>query len=303
MKEFNRISDTEREHLLSMLMAGQLDMDSIPRRFTGVSYGDDRMQKMNIYLPEHGRGPFPVIFFIHGGGWQSGSRNDTQVRPFLPGLEEGFAVISCGYRLMPEAHYPENLFDIKAALRFIKANADKYSLDAGKIALAGASAGGHLALMAAFTQGQPAFEGGDTQDAPEIFAVIDQFAPTDFLSEEAQYEESGYGRMNPPSEPGQDIHDALLCADTSKNPALCAFLSPICNVHPNIPQVLILHGKYDPMVPYQQSTELYDKICRVCGPGRAELIISDDCTHADTKYENEPYTSKIFEFLRKSIKR
>lgn len=302
MKEFNCISDEQRKHLLSMLLAGKLDLDNIPRHYIGVPYGDDPKQKMNIYLPENGDCLFPVIFFIHGGGWQSGSKNDTQVRPFLHGINRGYAVISCGYRLLPDTCYPGNLFDIKAALRFISQHGEKYNLDSTRIAISGASAGAHLALMAAFTQGQPAFEGGDTRLAPKLLAVVDQFGPTDFLNENVHFEESGYPRMNPPSAPGKGTAAMLLRADSSKNPELCSFLSPINNIHSNIPPTLILHGKYDPMVPYKQSVTLFDKINAVCGAGRAKIIISDDCTHADTKYENEPYTTEIFTFLDNYLK-
>ena len=298
---FNSITDKEREHLLSMLLAGKLDHSNITRKFIGVEYGEAKNQKMNIYLPSNGAGPFPVIFFLHGGGWQGGSRNDTQVNPFLHGLEKGYAVISCGYRLMPDVNYPENLFDVKAALRFLGDHGKEYMLDTDHLVIAGASAGAHLAMMTAFTHGMPAFEGAEIANAPVIRAVIDQFGPTDFASENRHYEESGYARMNPPAPAGKGIVDKLLNADTAQNPHLLNFISPILNVHKNIPPILILHGKYDPMVAYQQSVTLYEKICSICGEERAKLIISDDCTHADTKYESEPYTSEIFSFIEKYI--
>lgn len=301
MSEFNTLSKQEKEYLLSMLPAGKLDYENISRKFIGVSYGEAKNQKMNIYLPENGFGPFPVIFFLHGGGWQSGSRSDTQVKPFLHGINRGYAVISCDYRLIPEVYYPENLYDVKAALNFIGMHGSEYMLDTSRLVIAGASAGAHLALMAAFTQGLPAFSPAPTSDLPVIRAVIEQFGPTDFASENAQYEQSGYARMYPPAPLGQGTADRLLNADTSHNPALLNFLSPICNVHKDIPPVLILHGRFDPMVPYQQAVTLYDRICQVCGNDRAKLIISDDCTHADTKYESEPYTSEIFAFIEKYI--
>ena len=301
MAEFKSITDSEREHLLSMLLAGKLDYENIHRKHIGVAYGDAKNQKMNIYLPAEGDGPFPVIFFLHGGGWQGGSRSDTQVKPFLHGIDRGYAVISCGYRLMPEVNYPDNLYDVKAALRFIQKNAADYMLDTTRLVIAGASAGAHLAMMTAFTQGMPAFEGCDDFSSPVIKAVVNQFGPTDFASENLHYEESGYPRMNPPAPVGHCTVDKLLNADTSINPSLMNFVSPIHNIHKDIPPVLILHGKYDPMVPYQQATTLYEKICKICGEDRAKLIISEDCTHADTKYENEPYTTEIFSFIEKYI--
>ena len=301
MSTFKSLTDKERDHLLSMLMAGKLNHDYISRKHINVAYGEAKNQKMNIYLPSEGDGPFPVIFFIHGGGWQSGSRHDTQVRPFLHGIERGYAVISCGYRLMPEVNYPENLYDIKNALIFIKEHANEYMLDTSRLVIAGASAGAHLAMMTAFTQGVPAFEGNCNCVPPIIRAVIDQFGPTDFANENKHYEDSGYARMNPPSPAGKGIVDKLLNADTSLNPHLLNFISPILNIHKDIPPVLILHGKYDPMVAYQQSVSLYEKICNICGEDHAKLIISDDCTHADTKYESEPYTTEIFTFIEKYI--
>lgn len=301
MSTFKSLTEKEREHLLSMLMAGKLDHSHITRKHINIAYGEAKNQKMNIYLPESGDGPFPVIFFLHGGGWQGGSRHDTQVNPFLHGIERGYAVISCGYRLMPEVNYPENLYDVKAALRFIGEHGSKYMLDTEHLVIAGASAGAHLAMMTAFTQGMPAFEGSEISTAPVIRAVVDQFGPTDFAMENAQFEESGYARMNPPAPAGKGTADRLLNADTSVNPHLVSFVSPIMNVHKDIPPVLILHGKYDPMVPYQQSVTLYDKICKICGEGHAKLIISDECTHADTKYESEPYTTEIFTFIEKYI--
>ena len=301
MTTFKSITSEEREHLLSMLMAGKLDHSHINRKYINVEYGTAKNQKMNIYLPENGTGPFPVIFFLHGGGWQGGSRHDTQVKPFLHGLNRGFAVISCGYRLMPEVNYPENLYDVKAALRFIGKHGSEYNLDTNHLVIAGASAGAHLAMMTAFTQGVPSFEGAEIDNAPVIRAVIDQFGPTDFANENTHFEESGYARMNPPAPAGNGTVDRLLNANTAINPGLLNFVSPIANVHKDIPPVLILHGKYDPLVPYQQSVTLYEKICKICGNDHAKLIISDDCTHADTKYENEPYTSEIFEFINKYI--
>ncbi len=298
---FKSITQDEKDHLLSMLLAAKLDYSKIARKHIGVEYGTAKHQKMNIYLPENGDGPFPVIFFLHGGGWQSGSRSDTQVKPFLDGINRGYAVISCDYRLLPEVHYPENLYDVKKALAYITEHENEYMLDTSRLVLTGASAGAHLAMMTAFTQGVPSFEDIYTNKLPAIRAVVEQFGPTDFASENLQFEESGFARMNPPAPAGEGTADRLLNADTSKNPALLHFVSPIYNIHRNIPPVLILHGKYDPMVPYQQAVTLYDKICSVCGTDRAEIIISDECTHADTKYESEPYTSKIFQFIEKYI--
>ena len=297
MSEIKYITHEEKESLFKMLIAKKLDTSGIPRIYTGVRYGEHQNQRMNIYLPES-TGRCPVIFFLHGGGWQSGSCDETQVNPFLPGLHKGFAVVSCEYRLLPEVKYPENLYDVKSALEFLNLRGEEYGLDMSKLILAGASAGAHLALMAAFTIGIPAFDGKGNRSLPKVRGVIDQFGPADFINEEHYYNISQCPRLNPP---GNSAAKALLSSTVEENPGLYRFLSPIENVHRDIPPVLILHGKYDPMVSSLQSQALYDKITQICGPGRAEIHIDPNCTHADTLYEKEPYTSIIFDFISKCL--
>ena len=297
MSEIKYITNEEKEKLFSMLIAKKLDTSSIPRAHIGVRYGEHKNQRMNIYLPEK-PGRYPVIFFLHGGGWQSGSCDDTQVRPFLPGISRDYAVISCEYRLLPEIKYPENLYDVKSALEFLNIHGDEYELDMAKLILAGASAGAHLALMAAFTMGIPAFDGKANRNLPKVRGVIDQFGPADFANEEHYYNISQCPRLNPPGNPAAK---ALLCSAVDDNPGLYRFLSPIENVHRDIPPVLILHGKYDPMVSSLQSQALCDKITQICGPGRSEIHIDPACTHADTIYEGEPYTAIIFDFIHRCL--
>jgi len=82
-------------------------------------------QKLDVYLPE-GNGPFPVILSIHGGAFKGGDKRDGQLTPMLEGLKRGYAVVSINYRLSPEAIFPAQIFDVKAAVRWIRANAKQY---------------------------------------------------------------------------------------------------------------------------------------------------------------------------------
>jgi acetyl esterase/lipase len=297
MSEVKLLSPQEAEKMFRRFEALTLDTTSIRRKFLNVPYGENQKQAIDIYLPKEGDGPFPVIFFMHGGGWSGGNKKDAQILPFMSGVERGYAVVGVGYRLVPHIRYPDNLYDIKAMLRWTAENADTYLLDPERVALTGASAGAHLAMMAAFTQGQAVFEGAPLSKTCRVRAVVDQYGPTDFTQQDAQFDESGYPRISPPDTEHMSFIDHLLGIHSSRIPNLMRFLNPIDNVHPNIPPVLIQHGRYDPAVPYQQSTELYRKITEIAGDGKAVLDISEVYTHADPGYADPGSVERIFSFL------
>lgn len=299
--ETKLISAAEREHLLKMLRGGPLDLDSFPRLRRGIPYGTHKRQKMTVFLPETGAGPFPSVLFLHGGGWESGHYEDSQIRPLLPALDAGVAVIGCGYRLLPDAGFPDDLFDVKADLSFLKEHGRDYGVDPSHLMIAGASAGAMLALCAAFTERMPPYCGGYYGNLPRLRGCIDFFGPSDFSMENEHFVRSDTPRMFPPSPPGKGAADRLLNADTSANPSLLRLISPVSLVHPDIPPVLILHGRHDPMVSCLQSQELHEEICRVCGSGRSRIVISEETTHADTAYESEPYTTQLLDFIRSCL--
>jgi len=276
-----------------------LDVSGIKRKFIDCQYGEIPQQSLDIYLPNDGCGPFPVVFFAHGGAWAGGSKNDVQVVPFIGGVNRGYAVVSLGYRLLPNIRYPDNLYDIKAAMRWVAKNADTYLLDPSRTALCGASAGAHLTMMAAFTQGSVSY--GDEPGTPtcRVLAVVNQFGPTDFSMHHAHYDVSGFPRAQMPGAPSS--LDDLLGVKAESVPNLLRFINPIDNVHPGIPPVLIQHGKHDPIVPYQQATLLYEKIISVAGEGLAELDLSEDFLHADPGFAGVESVERIFAFIDKHL--
>ena len=139
---------------ISTLMP-QSKTDHITRQFRELPYGEHALQKLDIYLPEQGEGPFPVIVNVHGGGFTHCDKHDFHLYPTMFALQQGFAVASVNYRLSPEVKYPEHYFDLMRALLWIKRNGRTYSLDEGKVCLWGTSAGGNLVLQAACREGIP----------------------------------------------------------------------------------------------------------------------------------------------------
>lgn len=294
-----------KEDTIAMYSKGakySIEADNIKRKFLNCPYGEDPRQAVDIYLPAEGGGPFPVIFFLHGGAWMSGDKSDSQVLPFIGAIKRGYAVLSVGYRLLPNIHYPENLFDVKAALRWTAENADTYLLDVSRCALTGASAGAHLAMMTAFTQGQAVFEGAPLSKTCNILAVVDQFGPTDFSKMDSHYDESGYPRVADPNLDEPTPVDMMMGARIKDVPNLLRFINPIDNVHPNVPYLLAQHGRMDPAVPYQQSVEIVDKINSIAGEGHAQLYLSETCLHADPDFALPDSTDCIFGFLDPILK-
>lgn len=302
MPEVKLLTQQEIENMFGRFAALKLDTSAIRRKFLNCPYGEDHKQAIDIYLPNEGDGPFPIVFFMHGGGWSVGNKKDAQILPFMGGISRGYAIISVGYRLVPNIRYPDNLFDVKAALRWVAENAETYLLDPERVALTGASAGAHLAMMAAFTHGQAVFEGAPLTKTCRIRAVVNQYGPTDFLKQHEQFDESGYPRISPPDPDAMNSVDQMLGVQISRIPNLTRFLNPMDNVHSNIPPVLIQHGRFDPVIPYQQATELYRKIIETAGEGKAVLDINEIYTHADPGFAEHESVERIFSFLDAYVK-
>ena len=148
-KNFKRNQDGE-----IVVYGGDID-----RSYRDVVYDTlSDSQTLDLYLPETGTGPFPLIVFIHGGGWYGGDKADGQEDAFVALREQGYAVASINYRLSGEAAHPAGLIDCKTAIRYLKANAEQYWLDPDHFAVSGDSSGGHYALMVALTAGNSDFE-------------------------------------------------------------------------------------------------------------------------------------------------
>ncbi len=122
-------------------------IDHVKQKFLDVPYGEHALQKLDIYLPETNNLKHPVMVIVHGGGFSACDKRDWHLYPGFYGLREGFAVVSVNYRLAPAFKFPAQPHDLKAALRFLKKNADKYHLDPENVFLWGTSAGGNLVSL------------------------------------------------------------------------------------------------------------------------------------------------------------
>ncbi len=279
--------------------------DNIKRKWLDIAYASaSPSQKLDIYLPNDGDGPFPVILSIHGGAFKGGDKADGQITPMLGGLKRGYAVVSVNYRLSGEAIFPAQIQDVKAAVRWIRANAAKYKLNPDKIASWGGSAGGHLAAMAGTSGGVKELEDlsqGNAGQSSRVQAVVDWFGPTDFLKMDEQLQESKV--KNPQTHSLPDSPESELIGKNLEDaPDLVRVANPESYITKDDPPFFIQHGLIDHLVPYQQSVNLANKLQSVIGKEKVTLELLPGTDHGGPNYETEQNINKVFAFLDKYMK-
>lgn len=208
----------------------------------------DKSLTLDLYLPEGDNGPRPVVVWVHGGAWRAGSKDNP---PTALLATHGYAVASVGYRLSDEATFPAQIEDCKAAVRWLRAHADRYHLDPDHVGAWGGSAGGHLVALLG-TAGDVAKwdeSGGNPRVSSRVQAVCDFYGPTDLVLI------SGPAADSPTSPVAQ-----LLGAPVSSRREEARKASPVSYVSKDDPPFLIVHGEEDRTVPIGQSELLQEAL-------------------------------------------
>lgn len=288
----------------TMIPFPRADVSHIIRKWLDVPYATLSLaQKLDIYLPDNGEGPFPVIYYIHGGGFGLGDKGDFPVLTFLKGLERGYAVVSVNYRLSGEAVFPAGLQDIKAAIRWLRANSESYHLDGNRIAACGGSSGGNYAAMVCLTANVTTFDDlrlGNPEFPCNVQAAVDWFGPTDFLKMDEQLIESGYGPAD--HDQADSPESKYLGARLSDVPLKVELANPMTYVNKHMPPLLIQHGRLDTLVPVQQSIMFAEKLEKYVSPDRFEFDILEGAGHGDPLFDSEENMLRVFSFLDKHLK-
>ncbi len=214
---------------------------------------DNRRQTLDLLVPKaESDKPRPVIAFIHGGAWRAGDKRQALPRVARFASSGEYAAVSIGYRLSGEAQWPAQIHDCKAAIRWIKANAEKYNLDPDKIGVWGTSAGGHLVAVLGTSGGVEAMDGSlgpHTDQSTNVACVADFFGPTDFLKmTEGALPSSRFDHDSP-----QSPESLLIGGAIHDHPEKVATANPITYITDDDPPFLIVHGSADPTVPFNQS--------------------------------------------------
>jgi len=244
-----------------------------------IVYGKgDRVDlQLNLAIPK-GKGPFPAVVCIHGGGWYQGQRQDMDFMTELLS-RRGYVAATVSYRLVPNARFPAQIEDCKAAVRWLRSNSGKYRINPDRIGAIGPSAGGHLACLLGVTDKKHGLEGsgGNPEHSSRVQAVVSFFGRTKF-------EKKTWSK-----ELEEKIFVPLIGASFDDKPELYKRISPITYVSRTSPPFLFVHGAEDKLVPLQDSTDMAEKL-QAAGVS-AKVVIVEGVGHG--WWEGEKQTKSI----------
>jgi acetyl esterase/lipase len=254
--------------------------------------GGHEMQRLDLYLPRT-PGPHPLIVWVHGGAWRAGSKQDM---PLGGLIAEGFAVASLDYRLSTVAPMPAQMHDIKAAIRFLRAHSADYGFDPKRFAVAGSSAGGHLAALTGTSNGNKELEGklgANLDQSSDVQAIVSFFGASDLQTILGQSTEHGLSVRVPALQ-------LLLGGQPDEKPALAKLASPVAHANAHVPPLLLIHGDADPQMPFEQSRELEAAYRKAGRP--VEFVVMPGSKHGGKEFFDAERLAIVEKFLRTHLK-
>ncbi|HZF00204.1 MAG TPA: alpha/beta hydrolase [Planctomycetota bacterium] len=247
--------------LCPLLTAQEKKIEEIFEADVVYGKGGDVDLRLNIGRPKESSGPLPCIVLIHGGGWAAGNKNghNQQVHDFV---QKGYVSATIHYRFAPKFVFPAQVEDVKCAIRFLRANAEKYGIDKARIGAVGFSAGAHLSMMLGAMDKADGFEGegGNPDESSKVNAVVAFFGPTDFTTDD-------WPERTVP------ILNGFLGGTKAEKADAYKKASPITYVNAGDAPMLLLQGTKDILVPWQQATSMGDALTKADVYGRVELIL------------------------------
>lgn len=248
---------------------------------------------VNITVPK-GDGPYPVIFWIHGGAWSALDRNScfiSRTMDYL--LSKGFAVVSAEYTLsnvvdgtVLSSGWPQMIYDLKAAVRFLRANAEQYRLDPDYIVAMGESAGAHLAMMLGTTNGKPEYENlsmGNADFSSDVQLMVSYFGP------------------------GDNVTDTIMARyiageDFTMEDAMA--VSPYYQITKDAPPLYLTHGANDQSVNIMHSQKMAERAKQLLGEENVTTVFYEDAPHANVKvYDSDAAILSVEEFISNYLAR
>jgi len=257
----------------------------------GIEYSnpDNQHLQVNLARPKSGDGPFPAIICIHGGGFRAGHR-DGYNNLCLRLAERGYVAITVSYRLAPKYQFPAAVHDVKAAVRWLRANAGKYKIDPQRIGVTGGSAGGHLAQFLGVTAGIKQFEGdgGNPDQSSAVACVVNVYGPSDFTK--------SYGK----SVDAAEVLPLFLGGNVEQERRRHILASPLYWVTPEAAPTLCIHGTEDKYVAHEQAVWLIDRLKAAEVP--AELLTLPGAGHGFKGEDAQKADQALFDYFDRKLK-
>ncbi len=276
--------------------------------YSAVSYASNSdAQVMDIYLPENATGSGPVIVVVHGGGFKFGDQTMDIIQPVIEaGVANGYVVASVDYRKSGEATFPGALADVKAAVRYLRANAELYGIDPEQVVIWGESAGAYLSLMTALTPEVESLNGDVTDNldySSSVTALVDFYGPVEFYTMDDEYAALGIEGTTYSSDSsfesafvGQAIGEDEEVTYTTwwytyvdqlpEDYTLCAWIQA---------------GDSDTSVPYTQSQNFAEKLAEVIGSDNVTFGLIEGAEHEDDLFYTDENLADVFAFLTDAL--
>lgn len=250
---------------------------------------------LDIYRPETEVWP-PVVLYLHGGGWAVGDKRDGSSERLQALASNGVAVASANYRLTSAAGYPAQIYDVKAAIRWLRANGAQRRLAVDRLAVWGASAGAYLAAMVGLTAGDRHLEGDvgeHKEQSSAVQAVVSWFGPSDLIG-------TSHRTWLEARILGVPFENALFKVETiAPDNSQVREASPINRVGPGAPPFLIAHGNLDRMVAEAESRALHDALVRHgCD---VTMIVLGGAGHEDPKFDSPAHLGMTALWLKAQL--
>ncbi len=265
-------------------------------------------QILDIWYPDEGEGPYPVVILFHGGGFGTGHKRSFYISSMAQPVTQGYAVATVEYRLYNEAIWPAQLIDSKSAVRYLRAHAEELNLDPEKFAVWGNSAGGCATQLLALTADNPEMDDLSVgeQASSKVQAAIAWYSVNEFISCEQFTADTAEARESSGAFKGMVPKDArgsesALVKVLGFNPLIypekAVKASPLSYVDKNCPPMLLQHGKNDLIVDSKQSVYMYEKVTQICGEGRAQLDLFEGEPHGSQKIKAFDNVNRCLDFL------
>lgn len=263
----------------------------LDRAIKYATFGRDWLS-LDLFRPEAGQCPYPLIVFVHGGAWMDGLRFDIPPE-IIAFTARGYAVATIDYRLSRYERFPANVHDVKAAVRFLRANAPRLDCDPQRIAIVGLAAGGHLAALAGLASGELEGTVGNHDDVSSVpQAIVSIHGPTNIRTILVQKTPGGTGRHRPAVE-------LMLGGPPETRSAKAMLASPVEHVHKAAPPLLIIHGDADDQVPVSQAMEMQSAYRR--HEARVEMVVVKGANHRAARRFDAERIATIEDFLARHL--
>jgi acetyl esterase/lipase len=221
---------------------------------SSVRYGDHPSQLLDVWRRPDLPPDAPVLLFVPGGAWVQGTRV-LQAHTLLSYLvKQGWVCLTMDYRVSPVHRWPRHVQDVNAAIAWARSNVDRFGGDREFVAIAGCSAGGHLAALAGLTPGDPEFRGELVEDADtSVDAVVGIYGRYDWEDRSTATRRNFQGFLE----------RVVVRRSQDRHPEIFAAASPMARIHENAPPFLLIHGEQDTIIPVDEARQFRAALAKV----------------------------------------